>query len=228
MYKILQYDDRIDEESISLFKPLKQQNLYYASLFSDVEIIQMTSNGFSNIPPWWQKVFLVAEILKTCKAVMWVDSDAAIVSKDHPSSLLHKGKHFVMSPNPNLLGPLSSFFTSPFCAGVWLVKNSPEGNLIMDVWKSAYNEKLWSKGSNNMWIHNKGLYGGIAYEQGCFQTNILNNKELNKWVDKKQYELLNYLPPPRNNKNSGNICKTQVFAVHYWANNKFRILDDWK
>lgn len=76
-FAIVQYDDR----DVEMFKPLILKNKEYCKTHN-INYIFFRS-GWEKYPPWWRKVFLVRELLKNYEAVMWVDSDAAIVSCDH-------------------------------------------------------------------------------------------------------------------------------------------------
>lgn len=220
MYALVQYDDR----DTTIFKELLKNNKNYADLNGITYLF--CKSGWDHLPPWWRKVFLVKEILQHYDAVLWVDSDATIVSKEHFSTLF-RDKHFVLSPNPPLLELNSlSMFTAPFCAGIWGVRNTPEGFSIMDRWVSGYDEKLWKK-KDEVWEHAVGLYGGIAYEQGYFESGIWRHTEYEDLIENKPYHVLNYLPLP-DERLRGKKCPKEVFAVHYWKGNRNHIKDHWK
>jgi hypothetical protein len=215
---LLQYDDRVTKE----YEGLLRQNEKYAESHG-LHYIN-SSRGYENIPPWWRKVFLAREMLPYYEGVLWVDTDAAIVSSLHPSDLL-EDKHFVFSPNPPMLNhPSLSMLSAPFCAGIWAVKNSPEGRQIMDTWVSSYDPKLWSFGKEG-W-KGTGPYAGYAYEQGAFEINIVRCNNFQPWIKSVQSHILNYLPKD-DGKLQGNSCPASVFAVHYWKGNRNHIYKHW-
>jgi hypothetical protein len=214
---LLQYDDREVKEYIEL---IKQNKIYSASVgLSYLNICK----GYEHIPPWWRKVFLARELLPHYDGVLWVDTDAAIVSTLHPSDLLGN-KHFVYSPNPPMLNHQSlSMFSAPFCAGIWAVKNSSQGRQIMDAWADLYDENLWTniggwKGS--------GPYAGYAYEQGAFEIGIVRCHNYQEWIKSYPSHVLNYLPKDDTHL-QGTSCPANVFAVHYWKGNRAHIYKHW-
>lgn len=215
MYALVQYEDR----NFNDYKYLIKQNKKYAKYHSIDHIF--LKSGYDEYPPWWRKVFLVKELLKKYEAIIWVDSDAAIVGPYHFKDLLDD-KHFVLSPNPPMLDSESlSMFSAPFCAGIWAVKNSPEGFTIMDRWSSLYNKDFWQKTDNN-WKHKKGIYGGIAYEQGSFEMGVWRYDNYFKFLLNLPSRILNYLPR-KNEFVKGFQCPKDVFAVHYWKGNRGHI-----
>lgn len=219
MMLLLQYDDRVVEEYSELLK----QNERYAETVG-LHYIN-SSKGYEHIPPWWRKVFLAREMLPYYDGVLWVDTDAAIVSILHPSDLLGD-KHFVFSPNPPMLNhPSLSMFSAPFCAGIWAVKNTPEGRQIMDAWIASFDAKLWSYSEKQGW-KGSGPYAGYAYEQGAFELSIVRCHNYQQWIKSYPSHVLNYLPKD-DNKLEGRGCPGNVFAVHYWKGNRSHIHKHW-
>lgn len=220
MYAIAQYEDR----DLKDFAPLVAKNKAYAKSHKIHHVF--LKKGWENYPPWWRKVFLVQELLNQFDAVLWVDSDAAIVGIDHFETMFN-GRHFMLSPNPPMLNSESlSMFTAPFCAGIWGVKNTPEGRVIMERWASSYDESMWNHDGKS-WTHKKGLYGGVAYEQGAFELKIWRCSSFEEWIENKATRVLNYLPR-EDGKVVGTTCPSDVFAVHYWKGNRKHIGDHWK
>lgn len=219
MFAIAQYEDR----PLGDFSPLVAKNESYAKKHGITHIL--AKSGWNEYPPWWRKVFMVRELLPHYDAVLWIDSDAAIVGNDHFQTLFG-GKHFVLSPNPPMLQWESlSMFTAPFCAGVWGVRNTPEGRVLMDKWVSAYDSMLWKK-SGDSWIHTKGMYAGMAYEQGAFEIGIWRCANYEHWIENKSSFVMNYLPKA-DNQLRGKNCPSGIFAVHYWKGNRAHIKQHW-
>jgi hypothetical protein len=220
MFAIAQYEDR----NLGEFAPLVSQNEKYAKLHGIHHVF--LKSGWEDYPPWWRKVFLVQELLGNYEAVLWVDSDAAIVGRDHFNNLFN-GKHFMLSPNPPMLNSESlSMFSAPFCAGVWGVRNTPEGRVLMERWASSYDKSLWKR-EGKTWSHTAGVYGGFAYEQGSFEIKIWRCASFEEWIENKSCHILNYLPK-EDRKVNGSLCPHDVFAVHYWKGNRNHIKDHWK
>ena len=219
-FAIVQYEDR----PLNDFKSLVEQNQYYANRNGIRHFL--FKSGYENVPPWWRKVFLVRDLLQHYTAVLWVDSDAAVVSSDHFFTLFND-KHFVLSPNPPMLNSESlSMFSAPFCAGVWGVRNTPEGRVLMDTWANLYDSTLWKQIDDAKWIHTKGSYGGIAYEQGAFETGIWRKSDYVEWIENKTSDVLNHLPK-KDSLVRGQKCSKGIFAVHYWKGNRGHISEHW-
>jgi hypothetical protein len=215
---LLQYDDRDTKE----FEELIKQNKNYAYAMGMNYL--NAQRGYESIPPWWRKVFLARELLSCHDGVLWVDTDAAIVSSLHPSDLL-KDKHFIYSPNPPMLNnPSLGMLSAPFCAGIWAVKNSPEGRQIMDAWINCYNANHWKK-TDKGW-KGEGAYAGYAYEQGAFELAIVRCQDFQPWIQSYPSHVLNYLPKD-DTKLDGTACPSTVFAVHYWKGNRHYIDKHW-
>lgn len=211
MSALVQYDDR----NINVFRPLILKNQEYCKTHNIQYIF--IEKGYEDYPPWWRKVFIIRDLLSSYDSILWVDSDACIVGKTHFKNLFNE-KHFVMSPNPPPLKiNILSFLSASFCAGVWAVKNSLQGISIINSWCKCYDLTLWKK-ENNLWI-STGEYGGHAYEQGSFQIQIL--KKYKKFIEQKQYWILNHLPQYPEFYN-----KTDTFAVHFWKNNS-NFIQEW-
>jgi len=213
MHILVQYDDRPVDE----FKPLLKNNENYCKS-QNIQYLFLTK-GYEHLPPWWRKVAIVKELLAFYESVLWVDSDATIVGHEHFATLFKDG-HFVFSPNPPMVDHLE-MFSAPMCAGVWGVKNTPEGHSIMHSWMSAYNPNAWTK---NPWA-TTGAYAGENYEQGAFEIHIYRVADFQPWLQWYPWNVLNYLP--RDDKLvRGRLCPT-AFALHYWSGNRSHIFKHW-
>lgn len=218
-YAIVQYEDRDTSE----YAPLMRQARAYCEAHGITYLF--VGSGYSQYPPWWRKVFLVQELLPSFDAVLWLDTDATIVSHDHFSTLFDD-KHFAFSPNPPMLDSESlSMFSAPFCAGVWAVRNTPEGNAIMKHWAACFNRAHWTRSSDGKWV-GSGPYAGYAYEQGAFEIGVVRVAEFAPWLRPLHHNALNYLPRA-DGVQRGLSCPAGVFAVHYWKGHRQRIRDHW-
>lgn len=212
---IVQYDDR----DISEFQKLIDHNILYCKKFNYDHIF--LQKGWEEYPPYWRKVFIVKEYLHLYNVVLWVDTDATIVSCEKIDILFRPRTHMAFSSNPSLfhLGFLK-ILAAPMCAGIWAVKSTPEGKTIMDFWARAYDSKRWFK-EDNKW-KTLGVYGGSNYEQGSFEIHIFKNEEFKKWLSQWTHEVMNYMPPD-DHKVRGFKTPKNVFAVHYWTGNRKHI-----
>ncbi len=168
-WSILQYDDRNN----SYNKKLMKLNKEYCNLFG-YNYLFFNSTDIS-LPPYWIKVYLAKKLLEknpTSKGCIWLDSDAVIHQRTKPIEwVLKEEKDFYLCPDPPL-------WSSPFNAGVWIVRNTSIGKSILIDWMKCYNPKNWSIGSNKKW-KTKGKWAGIDYEQGSFVKYILPKYKYN-------------------------------------------------
>lgn len=169
---------------------------------------------------------MVAELLPLYEAVFWIDTDATIIQSTHYKEFF-EDKHFFFSPNPPPIfnNKHLDFLTAPLCAGVWAVRNSPEGNNLMKHWKSSYDPSFW-KNDNGKWTCN-GTYGGRLYEQGSFELNIYRNADLKKLIRPYPYHKFNYVAR-RDKELNDSDCPNDVFCLHYWSGQRTQISEHWK
>ena len=145
-------------------------------------------HGNSNFPPYWNKVKLILKLLteESYDIVIWLDSDALINTRTDVGTFVAthmSDKHMLIS---NDMSPWSH---GAFNAGVWAVKNSAEGRLIMTEWFSLYDPMKWKKHKNVWHTVSEDEYAGESYEQGSFVTNIL--PKYNNFIHKVNYKLIN-------------------------------------
>jgi hypothetical protein len=220
MILIIQYDDR----DVNQFNALIEKNKEYCK--EKGYDYKFFSKGYENVPPYWRKVFLVKEFLNFYSVVVWVDTDAAIVSNEAVDTLFRPQTHFAFSPNPNLLHlSMLDMLSAPFCAGVWAVKSTPQGKTIMDYWSNSYNPKKWSL-KDGKWIADCP-YGGYCYEQGSFEIYIYRTANFNAWLSQWEHHKLNYLPRD-DHAMVDHLCPSSIFAVHYWSGNRGHISKHFK
>jgi hypothetical protein len=130
---------------------------------------------------------------------IWIDSDA-VFSNKHKNilSLLNKEQSFYISPDTlsyyisslsntdiydsnisfnyylmhRMINNLYDIFPNycVLCVGVFLIKNNKTGKDIINTWWNKYNPQMWTK-IDNKW-HTDGVWAGIDYEQGSFNTHI--------------------------------------------------------
>jgi len=217
---LVQYDDRNTDE----FKYLIETNKNYCKKFG-IDYLFL-SKGYEKYPPWWRKVFLVAEMLNLYEGVFWIDTDAAVIQPKHFKDFF-EDKHFFFSPNPPplRLNKHFDFLAAPLCAGIWAVKNTPEGHSIMKAWCSSFDPSNWAF-ENGKWICS-GTYAGRMYEQGSFELNLFRVQDFKALVKQYDYEIFNYVPR-RDNQLLDSECPKNIFSVHYWSGQRTQIKSHWK
>jgi hypothetical protein len=215
---LLQYDDRNPEWAEKLIKRNEK-----AAKVLNFEHLYLTSGEFDEFPPYWRKVFLVNKYLEKYDLVVWIDSDAVMINEVEFINIVHlaqeKKKAMVFSSNPGIFRSdwwICRLWTAPFCAGVFIVFNTKEGHLIMSQWMKSYNPKLWSLSetkNGKKWV-GLGSYGGISYEQGCFEINIFRNALFLPSLLQLHHTVLNFLPQAKE------TCSTRTVFLHYWSGNR--------
>jgi hypothetical protein len=234
---LLQYDDRNPSWASKLIERNK-----IASKYLEWDHIYLTESEFDDtIAPYWRKVFLVDKYLKLniYSYIVWIDSDAVLINESELVNFIKNEMldfSFAFSSNPGILRIESFLFrlwAAPFCAGVFIVKNTNSSLKIMDEWKSHYDSSLWTKTldqSNSLNILNikntykwkgVGIYGGLSYEQGCFEVYIFRSHVYRKHLLQCDHTRMNYLPI-KNEK-----CTFKTIFLHYWNGNRKRIYKDW-
>jgi hypothetical protein len=157
-----------------------------------------------NIPPYWRKVKIVQDLLKSnkYKGIFWLDTDAVIHNMEISlDDLLVENKHFYYAPDR------PRWITS-FNAGVWFVLNTDIGKQIMDEWMKVYNKDDWMQ-VDGLW-KTSGRWAGPTYEQGAFikyvKPYIKNYIHMFPWFFMQT-----------------NIPSKEAFVLHFAANHKREI-----
>ena len=156
-WAIIQYDDR---PLSSDDKALMARNKYYCEKYGYEYIFLSTSKH--NVPPYWQKVFIVKDYLNKYKGILWLDSDATIFNMNIP---LDTFSTHAFSKSTNSAG------NQIFNAGVWIVTNTPRGRRILNDWIHEYDKTAWKK-EGEKWKTNNS-WAGEKYEQGAFAYKIV-------------------------------------------------------
>jgi len=157
---------------------------------------------------YWCKMHFVLDALKSGKYdyVLWMDSDTIIKNKNISLDLIankYSSDIFVSSD-----GGIAAF-----CAGVFMIKNSPIGISYIEKCINSYSENCVIKSENIL----KGFWTGLCYEQGimnmlifdyfykyttCLPSNIIYNGRLTQ---------------------NNNLCNIDTFILHlYVTDNELR------
>jgi hypothetical protein len=135
---------------------------------------------------YWCKMHFVLDALKSGKYdyVLWMDSDTIIKNKNISLDLIvnkYSSDIFVSSD-----GGIAAF-----CAGVFIIKNSPIGISYIEKCIDSYSDNCEIKSQNIL----RGFWSGLCYEQGimnmlifdkfykyttCLPSNIIYNSKLTK------------------------------------------------
>lgn len=121
-----------------------------------------------HIPPYWEKIFIVRDLLPYYSWVFWLDSDAVIYNMEMEIPGLELPFDFIFTSDPPC-------WSSPFNAGVFLIKNTPVSFKILEDWVSGYNPKRWTFNGSKWFC--PGVWSGPDYEQGFFVKNIMKKYE---------------------------------------------------
>lgn len=157
-FLVVQYDDRpLNKDMTALTKINKD----YCEKHGYEYLFQTSSVHI--ICPFWKKVFILHDLLKTnkYKGILWLDSDAVIhTDKIRLEDLMEAGKSFYGAPD-------NKVWNSPFNAGVFFVLTNHAGMKIITEWISYYNRDDWYKNEEGIWC-SSGEWADETYEQGSF------------------------------------------------------------
>ena len=160
---VLQYDNR---KITPDYKKLMKENKDYAKIHGyDYRFV---SKGYMKLPTYWRKVNLVKDLLKGYKGILWIDTDAVVFNNSMTLESImapYLSKMFFKSSD-NYKVPASQFN-----GGVWIIKNTPEMNTLMDQWLQLYDPTEWLKNYGGNW-HTTGEWSLNTYEQGAFREKI--------------------------------------------------------
>lgn len=164
---MLQIEDRIKP----FFELAININKSYCNLHSINHIL--LRSGPIDKPPYWWKVSVLLEMLKTSKydIVCWTDSDAYVNDTDRDIRTFFSDTEnnisMIICPDPEP-------WTSKFMAALFIVKNVQTSINIFEDWLALYNEDAWQKSSNGKWKYIGGnAWAGLDYEQGAFIEGIM-------------------------------------------------------
>jgi hypothetical protein len=162
---MLQIEDRID----SFFELAININKSYCILHEIDHILHR--KGPIDKPPYWWKVTVFLDLLKTNKydIICWMDSDAYVYDTKYDIRTFFDkiNESMIICPDPEM-------WTSKFMAAVFMARNNQTSIKIFEDWLSLYNKNAWEKLSNGKWKYiGKGKWAGSDYEQGAFAENIM-------------------------------------------------------
>lgn len=157
---------------------------------------------------YWCKMHFVLDALKSGKYdyVLWMDSDTIIKNKNISLDLIvNKYSSDIFVSSDGGIGP--------FCAGVFIIKNSLIGISYIEKCINSHSKKCIIKSENVM----KGFWAGLCYEQGIMNMLIFND----------YYKYTTCLPTNiiYNGKltENNNLCDIDTFILHlYISNNDLR------
>jgi hypothetical protein len=197
-YLILQFENRkispIDQKFLNTNKAYAKHHGYHYKLITD---------GYSDMPPWWIKVFLVKDLLKNYKGIFWLDTDAVIINQSRSiESFEVPGKYFYKSCDLEVNIP------KEFNAGVWFIKNAPPMFSLLDSWTNRYSRDDWTH-KNGMWRTSKhSSFAAKYYEQGEFKA-----------IQDKYSRYIKHIHPNlfQGGIQDDLISGNEVFALHFYG-----------
>lgn len=169
---IVCYDNRLEKpnnKSYSDIMKLKERNEAYARMHNyDFIFFSKYPGDQDCMPPYWLKVQIVADVLKSGKYdyVMWIDSDAYVV--DTHVRIERLFEVFGRKNDFFAFGMDFAPFFADFNAGVWIVKHTPLACQFLEKWLSKYPPTRWYKKAGQWKC--KGVWGGQYFEQGSGST----------------------------------------------------------
>lgn len=138
----------------------------------------VSREGMEGLPPYWWKIAGLKRLMAErphLDLVMWLDSDAYVTR----SAL--RGIRRLAAEDPEQVmwvSPDAPRWPAPFCAGAFVIRNTPRGRWIVDTWLSFYDPARWRRDAaeaGGRW-RARGSWGGADYEQGAFAVNLLPHK----------------------------------------------------
>lgn len=206
------YEDRTKDE----FKKTRRINQDYCDKMGYDFRYYTTYNA--EYPPYWMKVKIIHDILMSGKYqyVMWIDSDACIVTPipiERIFTLGDDNTFMVMTPDPP---PHSCEFN----AGVWIVKNSTKGRNFMADWLNIYDRELhkyWSK-SDDKWICRQYKIIPCRWGRGAYEQTTAVNAMIQPEYAPGILQLPHYAM-------QGHILNERAFSLHFMGNLTLKIMD---
>lgn len=176
---VVSYDNRKSDDILKL----KNINEQYCKLHN-YTFLFFDNYDNNTISPYWVKVKIVYDILKTNKydIIMWMDSDACFNNFNIKIENLfnnYDNKSFIIcGDNVNVCNfPLDC---SNFNAGVWIVKNNNIVKQFFSDWMDKYNsvKKYWNNDNGKWTCIDTDLkpckWAGSYYEQQTGEQLLLN------------------------------------------------------
>jgi hypothetical protein len=185
-------DERLGDAANEAWCGAFEDCRYVRPPFSDVAL--------NSLSPYWAKLVLMQRTLEEdyCEMALWLDGDAVIHASKPTDLLLQLGgddnnnkKHsLLMSGDPHVGfygddggGQQRSWWVpdyyqpSPFCAGVFGVRNGKAGRAILRDWLGLYRADLWTRRNGTTWTceeHGEECqWAGVRYEQGAFHKKTM-------------------------------------------------------
>lgn len=171
---VLQNDDRED----GYIKPLRALNQFWAKR-QGYNYRFLKSGGYSRMPPWWRKVFLVRDACRKGHTVIYLDSDAVWHDPDAPLEMVAT-RHGTEKLQAGIYIGKGVGFWKPVDANAGVfIAHGRRGKELMEAWCALYTNEVaqkWtaSMSSNRMHWQWSGAWAGETFEQGAFVKHLLN------------------------------------------------------
>lgn len=170
-----------ETRSQSNFQKLRALNTAYCKLHNYTFLY---FDAPINYPPFWAKVKLGYDLLASEKydILFWIDSDVVI----HDTSICLESIYSTFGQQKDIFFMKSTDnhkWTSPFNAGVWLVKQCPRALEFFQDWFASYPSDRWHQMSQNNWkcLQCHEYANGLEYEQGA-GTKLLQSPKYAPFV----------------------------------------------
>lgn len=148
---------------------------------------------------YWCKMYFVLDALKTGKYdyVVWLDSDTIIKN-------LNQSLDFIVNKYNSDIFVSTDNGYSAFCAGIFIIKNSPIGISFMEECIDSKSEKCDIINKSTL----RGLYSGLCYEEGIMNNLIMEKYHKNTTCLPKYYVYTDKITE------TNNLCDIDTFILH--------------
>jgi hypothetical protein len=172
---IVTYDDRTNVDYIKMH----DENVSAYCKKWGYTYIRTTENP-KQMTPYWHKMFVVNDVLKTNKYdyVFWMDSDTVInnFNMDLGDDVLNKYDSDIFVGNDNATYDVSN-------AGLFIIRNTPIGNEFMDECIKLKSDKCDINGNKlrgkwAMFCYEQGIMNKLIFEKYSKYTTFLDNSIL--------------------------------------------------
>lgn len=161
---VVQFDNRPAAELGPLTRLMRRNAAYATRHGYDYHFFP---DAHFDLPVYWQKPSLMAEVLKRgYDLAAWLDTDAVVHDPDRPIETLFDVAAIMVG------APDNPHWREPFNAGVFMVRNADgAGQALMDRWSALFAGTAWTR-TEAAWICN-AEWAGPDYEQGAFNAHLL-------------------------------------------------------
>lgn len=159
---VVQFDNRPAQDLGGMALLVHRNRDYAARHRYDYRFL---NKAYYDLPVYWQKPSICRRLLEAgYDKVLWLDTDAVVHDPDRRIEDVFQGDEVMVGAGDN------PYWTSPFNAGVFLVRGSG-GQDVMARWAGLFPAERWTR-TESAWTCEEE-WAGPAYEQGAFNAGLL-------------------------------------------------------